>query len=402
MSMACDTVEAGSGFLASTLGNLDCQGRTIGAYGYGALADPTSLVSVMATSVLAAFIALFGMRLIIGRHVSTTTLIEDALRVGIFLALVTSWPAWRIVGYDLVLEGPGEVASIIGDAAGLPGQSTDLEAALQKADDALVRLTSLGTGRLTGGIAAGADQGDAASGIALADHTGFGLGRVAFLTSKIGAFGLLRLSAGILLALAPLMAGLLLFAGTRGLFLGWLRSLGFCAIGSLVFQLICGAELSILYPWTQQALEQRQANIFTPSAPTELLVLALAFGIAVLGALALVARLTFFVSFPEWLGGTRSLERPSSSHEAHRWTAEPLRQSAEVNRAHRIAGAVAMQMRDEDARAYGLRDRGEGVGAGAKIPSAVATPHEKSAALRQGSRGPTGRVSNAGRKRDGA
>lgn len=366
--MACEAVHTGSRFLAATLANLDCQGRTIGAYGYGALADPGSPVAQALTAILTIFIALFGIRLLLGRGMGARDLVDDAIRVGLFLALATSWPAWRVVAYDLVLDGPGQIAAAIGQASALPGSANDLNGKLQEADDGMVALTMYGSGRLTGGISGGSDLGDATGGIALADQTALGSGRATFLATVIGAQGLLRLGAGLLLAVAPLMAGLILFTGTRSMFAGWLRALGFCALGSLAFAVIAGTWLALLYPWLTDVLAQRQSNVLVPSAPTELFVLALAFTLTTGGVLLLIARLMFLPGF----GGrvTAVLTDMSTSLRTAQPGSEGLGSAPLVlaSRAQILSAAVEATLRREEpgtpARTPNvtLRERGEGSG----------------------------------------
>ena len=106
--MACPTLHSGSQFLANSLAHLDCQGQTIGAYGFGALSDASSNVFVALTALLTVFVALFGIRLIVGPAPNTRDLVGDILKIGIVLTLATSWPAWRVIGYDLVLHSPAE------------------------------------------------------------------------------------------------------------------------------------------------------------------------------------------------------------------------------------------------------------------------------------------------------
>lgn len=292
--MSCPAIASGDRFVVAVLEQIDCQAQAIGAYGYGALADPNSPVASLLLALLTLFIALFGLRLMFGEAVSGRDLLGDMLKVGIVLTLATSWPAWRTLAYQVVLEGPSEISGTLGLAAGLPGGQGDLNARLDAADKGLVALTAFGTGRLTGGVVGGTDLGDTARGIALADQTGFSWGRVLFLVGTIGPLALVRLASGILLALAPLMAGLLLFAGTRDLFMGWLRGLGACALGAAGLGIVYGVELAMLEGWLRDVLVQREANVLTPAAPTELLVLALAFTGIAWGLLALIARMMFF------------------------------------------------------------------------------------------------------------
>lgn len=294
--MACKALQTNQAFLSTTLAHIDCQARTIGAYGYGALADPGSVVSIALTGLLTIFVALFGVRLLIGNPVAGGDVIGNVLRVGIVLTIASSWPAWRTVGYDLVLNGPAEVADAIGMASGLPGSRGDMLARLQNADDGIVAMTEFGSGRLTGEVAIGTDISDSGRGIALSDQFALGAGRTLFLSSAIGSVAFVRLGAGILLAIAPLMAGLLFFAGTATVFFGWLRALAFCALGNLVLLVVQGTQLALLYPWLGDVLQQRAARMFTPSAPTELLVLTLGFAVLTAGLLFLTAKLIFLPS----------------------------------------------------------------------------------------------------------
>jgi type IV secretion system protein VirB6 len=303
--MSCPAIQTGSKFLAATLAHIDCQAQTIGAYGYGALADPASTVSLAMLGLLTIFIALFGIRLLLGQPMAGRDIIGDVIRIGLVLTLATSWPAWRTVGYDVVINGPAEVARTIGLASGLPGAGSDLNAYLQNADDGLVAMTMYGTGRLTGGVAAANNLGDSFRGIALSDESGFAWGRIFFLTGTIGPYAVTRLAAGILLAIAPLMAGFLLFSGSAGLFWGWVRGLAFSAIASLSLYLVQGVGLALLDPWIADILAQRDTSTLTPSAPTELIVLALAYCIASVGILFVVGRISFLPHF----AAARILER---------------------------------------------------------------------------------------------
>lgn len=348
--MSCPAIETGHNFLGAMLTHIDCQAQTIGSYGYGALANPGSPIAAMQLALLTIFVALFGLRLMLGSAPAGKDLVGDFLKLGIVLTIATSWPAWRTLGYDLVLSGPSQIASSVGGASGLPGSGNNLNARLQNADDGIVSITMFGTGRLTGGISNGADLGDSTRGIALADQSGFAWGRVLFLAGTIGPLAIVRLSAGILLALAPLLAGMLLFAGTRDIFLGWLRALGACALGALVLTLIYGTELAILESWLGDALGQREANALTPSAPTELLVTTLAFSLVSFGALALVVKLMFFTS----PGLSRLFSDESRKAE--------LRALSEPNMRSHVSGASGEQTRAQqlaDTVAYSVRREGQ-------------------------------------------
>lgn len=287
--MSCIPPPTGSGFLVATLANLDCQAQTIGEVGYQALASPGSPLSFALTALLAIFVAMIGLRFLTGRPLGVDEWLAGALKIGFVLALAASWPAYKIVVYDIVLKGPAEISGSIGRASALPGSDGGLAARLQGVDDGIMALVVVGSGRLD--ISSRTPEGAVAP--PLADDTALGFGKTLFVSSIIGSFGLLRLGGGLFLALAPLFAGFLLFDATRFLFIGWLRSLIAIAIGSLGLAVVLGVELAIIEPWLSQVLAFRAARIATLSAPFELLALALAFAFAMLGVFALALRIGF-------------------------------------------------------------------------------------------------------------
>lgn len=400
--MSCVAVQTGNHFLWAVLNQVDCQAQAIGTFGYGALADPNSPVASLLLAALTLFIALFGFRMMFGQVPAGGDLVGAMLKIGIVLTLATSWPTWRTLAHGIVLDGPTEVSSAIGGAAALPGAGRGLNQRLDSVDQGIVALTAFGTGRLTGGIVGSSDLDDSTRGIALADQQGFAWGRVAFLTGTIGPLALVRLAAGILLALAPLMAGLLLFMGTRGIFFGWLRALAACALGAVVLALCYGAELALLESWLRDALNQRQSNVLTPAAPTELLVIALSFAVVAFGALALVIKLMFFAS-PMWqrlwqhvAAPVTALSRPVPALASSTITSE-----REMGRVERISDAVAQTMRREEhlfepRRGMVLASQGTGLDAGRRGGDGPSGHEALGSSFRRGYR----RHSSAASKRD--
>jgi type IV secretion system protein VirB6 len=287
--IACSAPPTGPGFLSATLAHLDCQAQNIGEAGYQALASPGSPVSLALTSLLAIFVAIIGLRFLTGRPLGVDEWIAGALKIGIVLAFAASWPAYRTVVYDVVLKGPAEISGSIGRASALPGSDGGLAARLEGVDNGIMALVVAGSGRLD--LSSRRPEGSVAPPVA--DDTALGLGKTLFVSSIIGSFGLLRLAGGLLLALAPLFAGLLLFEGARFLFFGWLRSLIAISIGSIGIAIIVGVQLTIIEPWLSQILALRAARITTLSAPFELLALTSAFMLAMLGMFLLSLRIAF-------------------------------------------------------------------------------------------------------------
>lgn len=307
--MTCPAVTTGQAFLTETLSHLDCQAQMVGSYGFRSLADGGSPASTLLTALLTLFIALFGLRLLFGGRVGTGDAVGAVLKVGIVLTLALSWPAFRTLAYETVLHGPAEVAEAIGGDA-LPELGDGLAGRLQKLDDGIVALTQVGSGRQVGSLDVPGEQHGSFQGIALQDETALGYGRTIFLGATIGSLGLLRVAAALLLAIAPLIAGLLLFDVTRGLFAGWLRGLVLTALGSLGISLLLAIEVAVMEPWLEDALNRRMLGYATPGAPTELLALSLGFAIAGFGLLALLMRVAFQNSWP--MAGWLQLAHPES------------------------------------------------------------------------------------------
>lgn len=357
---ACPPLSSDEAFLSSLLGHIDCQAQTIGAVGYQALAAPGSPVALAVTGVLTIFIALFGLRMVLGATPSLSDGVQAVVKIGVVLLIATSWPAFRTVAYDLVVQGPGQLAAAINGPSGLPGASGDLAARLQRVDVAIVRLTTLGSGRadLTSQSLVRPDGTRTAEQRApISDDLAFGSARVAFLSGTIATYAVVRLGAGVLLALAPLFAGLLLFDLGRSLFFGWVRALAFTFVASIAFTVILAVELTLLEPWLSSLLQLRSARIVTPQAPIELLILSLAFAAAHAGAFALILRLAFT---PHLQPGSRRLAATDGSAGAearNARTRSPGRDSGPA-RAVALAHSIAAAQRRETTASIQRLSRG--------------------------------------------
>lgn len=356
--MPCPAVSTGNQFLVESLAHLDCQAQTLGSFGFQALAAPGSPGAVVLTALLTLFVALYGIRLLFSPGDEPRDLVTAVLKVGIVLTIAVSWPAWRTLAYDTVLHGPTEVASAMMPET-LPDPTAQLPQRLQGIDNGIAALTALNTGRQTGQIIA---EGPASGfgQIALEDEAGLGWSRPIYLASTIGSLAVLRVAGGLLLALAPLVAGLLLFDPTRGLFAGWLRALVLVALGSLAQTVLLSVQLALMEPWLADTLGRRALGYATPTAPTELLALVAAFALATAGLLFIVAKVAF-----QHAGAQRDVVMRiiHSAREGARVAAQAGR-LAEIpvhSRAAAISESVAAAIRREDLQAEGF-DRGRRIG----------------------------------------
>ena len=290
--MACPAIITGDRFVSRLIEHIDCQSRYLGSYGYEALGQPGSTASLVVTGLLTLFVALFGIRLLFGPTPAARDVVLDVLKIGIVLTLAFSWPAFRTVIHDAVLDAPAEIAGTMGGSLVAP-QNAGLTDRLQQADSAMVRLTELGTGRQIGQFVDSEDPGSRFGGVAIEDDGGFGYARVVWIAGLIGSLALLRIAAGLLLAFAPLAAGLLLFEATRGLFSGWVRGLVLALTAMVAVTIATAVELSVLEPWLADALRLRTLGYAAPSAPTELLAMTLAFALVKLGMIWLMGRIAW-------------------------------------------------------------------------------------------------------------
>ena len=361
--MACTPIVTGDRFLLRVLDHIDCQAQTIGSYGYRALGEPGSTASIVVLALLTLFVALFAIRLLFGPGPGARDVVFDVLTIGIVLTLAFSWPAFRTLVYDLTLQGAGEIAATIAPG---PSNAIGLAERLQEADTAMVRLTELGTGRNTGAFVNAEATGGTFQGSALADDSAFGLARLTYLAGIVGSLALLRIVAGVLLALAPLAAGLLLFEQTRGLFSGWLRGLVLALVGSIGLTVVLSVQLAILAPWLADALRLRGLGYAVPSAPIELFALNLAFALVQFAIIWLLAKVAFTRGWPSLRGLIPASERRSVS--AAEPAIVPATSDLAVSRAQRISDSVETVMRREaQTERERIAYRGFGGSAGASV-----------------------------------
>lgn len=345
--MTCTTPTTGGAFLSGVLNFLDCQAQTIGGSGYQLLSAPGSAVSVALTALLTVFVALFGVRMLLGQTPDLRDGVIAMVRIGVVLLLATSWPAVRVLAYDVVLHGPADVVATLGGTS-LPGAGGGLTTRLQGIDDAIVALSNEGSGRGDIGSIQPAQQRPSP----VADDIALGGGRVVFLGSTIAALATVRIGGGLLLALTPLFAALLLFEATRGAFLGWARALFATFLAGIAVAVVLGVELALVEPWLADVLAQRGARVATLAAPVELLVLTTGFGIALFAVVALLTRIAFhqLLSVASVLrtGITERLASPVAPPAANQ---DMIVTSRDHERAVQIADAINATQRRENGSA---------------------------------------------------
>lgn len=382
--MACPPLRTGidGGFVQASLAFVDCQARTLGALGYQALAAPGSIVSLALTVLLTLFVAGFGFRMLMGETPGVRDGVMAVAKIGFVLALATAWGPYRTLVYDVVVAGPAELVAAIGAPAGLPGSTGDLAARLDLVDRALIQLNDLGLGRAGVGEQAMRNRQVVGSTQVIVEPAqgnpnpvepyAFALGRILFLIGAVGAFGAVRLIAGLLLALGPLFVALALFDTTRGLFEGWVRALVATILGTVAVAVLLASELAMVEGWIAELLTQRLANAPIFGAAIELVVVTIVFDLILVAGLVAVALLANGFRLPVRIAPPVRSLAPADAGTAPR----PLPVHGAPAEARSRAGAVvdgiaAVQRREAQARPPADRAPGRAADAPATLGRAA-------------------------------
>jgi type IV secretion system protein VirB6 len=232
------------GMIRDLLSSVDCNVRFVTESGYRSVSGPNSQLAFALTALMTIYVAVFGFRLLLGMTpLRIGDLTMRAIKIGVVLALATSWPTYQQVVFDALFQGPEQLAASMMTAIQpsdslLRGNPFDgLQFAFSQMQAAAAFLTHISpplASPLAGGVPFAAVSLNLAS--LLTVFTTVGL----ILTAKIVL--------GLLLALGPLFVAFLLFDGTRGIFEGWLRAtLGFAFL-PLFATLALVVQLTLLAP----------------------------------------------------------------------------------------------------------------------------------------------------------
>ncbi len=259
MSTPCATL-VDDGIVRGVLATVQCQTRAYAEGGYVALTSGSSVFQTALTALLTIYIALVGYRLLFAQgeaRISDAPLI--ALKIGVILALVTSWSTFQTMVFDLADRAPVEIAAIVSaplqeSGSGLASRPVD---GLQAAYDEFSN-TGAAYGRIAGPDAKGYSSPQAAA----AETTAAASGVLFFMTA--GVISASTLAIGVLTALGPIFIAFALMAVTRGLFMGWVRALAAVALVQLVAWLLVVLMLSVIDPWVATLNAQRLGQRLDP------------------------------------------------------------------------------------------------------------------------------------------
>jgi len=330
----CAQLPVDAPMVEGLVGSVDCRVHDLATSGYAALAGPGSPVALLLTGLMTLYVVFIGYRLMLGRsglRVGDATM--SVLKIGIVVALATNWPFFQTLVYDTLTKAPAEVGGL------LLGPSSHPFAALQDAFDGLQKSASLMASRAS--VGAAATQGGPGFG-AFAVNTG----GMTLLLSTLGVLLASKVVLAILLALAPLVAGLLLFETTRGLVEGWLKAMIALALVPMVAVLTLSLELAMLAPSLKALAEARAAQQFAAfdiGPAVTVLVLSLVFALVMVLAIIALGVIAAGLRLPRGLVGA-AWNDLAAAPEAPRYATsqvEPLSRAATV-----AAAAAALDRRD--------------------------------------------------------
>lgn len=235
--MPCPAISlSGDAPLSSGLAAIDCQLNVAVAAGYGRFFGHGGSFAVALTLLLTIYVALLALGLLTGRtRLSLSAMAPRVLAIGLALTFATSWPAYQVLVYGLLTRGPDEIASaFLGGPVG--GATLHFVHRLDALLDSFVSLARTLQ-----------EQGQSAKQLPWTTGMLWASGILLMLCTA-GLLVVSRIVLAVLLALGPVFIVMALFAGTRGLFEGWLKvTVAFALVPMLVVLGGAGA-LTVLAP----------------------------------------------------------------------------------------------------------------------------------------------------------
>lgn len=281
MQAFCGEATTADRFASRLLADTDCQAFGMIERGYAALAQPGGTISVALTGLLVIAVALFGYRLLLGRGLALNDAVGLTIKIGIVLMIAGSWESWQALAYQGLARAPGQIASEMLVGIGAPPPLESMQRAL---DD----LTTASVGyRSRAGIASPLVGGPAAAGAVL------NLSAVILTLSIVGLLVATKVVLAVLLAIAPAMAGLILFNGTRGMAQGWLGAMAATALAPLFVLIVAAVEFAILAPMIARLLAEQAAGTFENTSVMPIGLVVLVFAIALILAVRAGARIGY-------------------------------------------------------------------------------------------------------------
>jgi type IV secretion system protein VirB6 len=341
-ALACPN--PGSALVQGLIGSVDCKVHGLAEAGYATLAAPGSPVAGLLTALLTLYVAFIGYRLILGHgalRVGDVTI--SVLKMGLVVALATNWSLFQTLVYDTLFQAPAELGAML--LSQLEGPGANPYAGLQVAFDTLQKAAVQFAARAGGGSSA------------LQGGPGFAAfavnaGGMTLLLSTLGVVLASKVVLAVLLALAPLIAGLMLFQATQGVVEGWIKAMVALAVAPMVATLALSLELSMLQPSLKALAAMGAAQQFAEfdiGPAVTVLVLTLVFAAVLVLASIAIAVTCAGIRLPRLAAGQAQADTASPPG-ATRYASPEVEPRS---RATAIAAAAALDRRETTTTASG-------------------------------------------------
>ncbi|MVZ98244.1 type IV secretion system protein [Sphingorhabdus sp. IMCC26285] len=237
MSQFCQPTGLKEKGITAGLQYIDCNSERIIEYAFNRFFGPGGALGWALTIILTIYVALIAFRLLSGRG-RLSGLPPRILGLGLILTFATSWIGYQSFVLNIALGAPEELAKILLNTKGSATYMFSHQLDVMFQAIARVALQSRGAG-------AGAEG---AAGAMSAEGNLLWLGALMLLLGTVGVLIVARMALALMLALGPIFIILALFSGTRGLFVGWMKTVVMLAVTPLFAVLLGGGTLALIRP----------------------------------------------------------------------------------------------------------------------------------------------------------
>jgi type IV secretion system protein VirB6 len=289
---ACAPISPLAGSAETMVGTVDCYMQTYVQSGYANLLGPGSLFSYGLTVALTLYVALVGYRLIFGRStLSMGEMMPRMVLIGAVLALTSNWATYQVLVYDVLTDGPQEIVSAINPGVGKAITITErvdvLSNRMVDLADAWTEFDARPEAAMPADMpAATPTEPDAlpptVTGITalVAPKDSLGpnmllLSALLLVLASAGVLVIAKIILGLLLLLGPVFAILALFAGTRGLTLGWARAAVLMALVPIMAMMTSAGVVALLEPVLTEMYVSASQGLFSLRSALAILVVVL-------------------------------------------------------------------------------------------------------------------------------
>lgn len=245
--IACPTLPSdGFGSIVQVLRVIDCRSDEAVAIAFVRLFGQHGAFSQPLTALLTIYVALFACNLLAGRgRLTMDMLTPRMLQLGLALTFATSWVAYQSVVWNLLVEAPDEIASLLLSTKGSATQAFAMR--LDGLFDALAQSAQLAQSANAVAPAPGSPVPQIA-GIPARQADLLWLASLMLLIGTVGVLVVARIALAAVMAIGPLFIVLALFRNTRGLLEGWLKAALMLAITPVLAVLLGGATMVMIEP----------------------------------------------------------------------------------------------------------------------------------------------------------